>query len=103
MGSTVIMVVCYALVLAKIRKTRQAVAGATSSTLEAKKKAKEARLAIQFIVIALVYVLVWAMFRILPHIIGSSSREAYVIIPLLANANCSVNPVIYLGKSDKCG
>ncbi len=97
-GSTAIMVICYTLVLVELRKSRRAVAGSISSTQEAKKKAKEVRLAIQFLIIALVYVMVWAMFRILPILIGNSSLEVYVIVPLLANANCTVNPVIYLGK-----
>ncbi len=97
-GTTVLMVICNTLVILKLRKSRQAVAGSTSSTQEAKKKAREARLTIQFLVIALMYVMVLAMFRILPFLIGSSSREAYVVLSLLASVNSSVNPVIYLGK-----
>ncbi len=97
-GSTALMVLCYALILVKLRKTRQAIAGRTNSTQQAKKKALEARLAIQFLMIALVYFSVWGMFRICPLLIGNSPREAYVIVALLVIANCTVNPVIYLGK-----
>ncbi len=98
-GSTAIMVVCYALVMWKLRKSRQAVAGSMNSTQEAKKKAREARLSIQFLIIALVYLVVWSIFRIGPLIIGrSASPEVYVTTTLLVVVNSTVNPVIYLGK-----
>ncbi len=96
--STVLMAVCYMRILVKIRKSRQAVARSTSSTQEAKRRAKEARLAIQFLIIALVFFLVWAMFNICPLLIGKSSLEAYVTVALLVIVNSTVNPVIYLGK-----
>ncbi len=97
-GTAVFVIICYTRVLLKLRKSRQAVLRAISSTQEALKKAHEARLAMQFLVIVLVYVTGWGMHRFLPILIGNRPREAYVVLALLAAANSSVNPVIYLGK-----